>query len=236
VPDPNINGFDTPPTPASDPEAEALLDTALATMGSWTSVRWWQALSGGNDSLIVSDYAVSTTASNGQPDAFMTRTRYAAGFEPRADGSPPEPPSRDSYTTVTIGDQGWAIDESGAISAQPPAQYLPIDQYPETYAGAQHVRFGGTEEVEGEEARIVTFHTPQQPSQAEAWFVFWIGTESGNVLRLAMVARNHYMVWEYSGIDEDFVIEPPAAGKAPGTPVASPVATPATPEATPHRH
>jgi hypothetical protein len=236
IPDPNINGFGAPPRPGTDQEANTLLGDAMATMRAWTSVRWWQALSGGNDSLVIAEYAVTTTAANGQPDAFMSRTRYAAGFEPRADGSPPDPPARDSFTTVTIGDQGWNIDADGAVTPQGPVQYLPIDQYPETYQGAEHVRLGGVEDVDGEEARIVTFHTPEQPTQAEAWFALWIGTESGNVVRLAMVARNHYMVWEYSDIDAGFTIDLPASGARAATPVASPVASPAIPEATPHQH
>lgn len=232
VPDPNVNGFDAPPTPSSDPEAEALLNSALTTMGAWVSVRWWQALSGGNDSLVIGEYAVTTTAANGEPNAFMARPLFAGAFEPRTAGVPAASTRRGGDTTITIGDRGWSVDATGTITEQGPAHYLPIDQYPATYQGADHVRLGGVEQIDGEEARIVTFHTPGRPDQSEAWFVFWIGDDTNNVLRLAMVARNHYMVTEYVGTNEDFVIEVPAAPDA-ATPSASPVASPAPRAATP---
>jgi hypothetical protein len=40
-----------------------------------------------------------------------------------------------------------------------------------------------------------------------AW---WIDTETGNVVRVTMVGRMHYMIWTYRDINGDFSIEPPA--------------------------
>jgi copper transport protein len=226
LPDPNMNGFDAPPQPDPDPEAEAMLNDAMSTMSAWSSLRWWQALSGGNDSLVISDYAITTTAANGQPDAFTSQTTFSGGFERRADGTAPAPPTRNTYRAVTIGERGWSVDADGTVTEQSATQYLPIDRYPETYEGADHIRFGGTEEVNGEVSRIITFHTPERSGQSEAWFAFWVGTETGNIHRLAMVASNHYMVWEYSAFNEPFVIEAPDGATPSASPAATPVATP----------
>lgn len=222
LPDPNMNGFDTPPSPATDPEAEMMLKDALAAMSTWTSVRWWEAISGGNDSLVMANFAVTTEAANGEPNSFMSQTTFSGAFQPRPDGSAPAPPVLNAYTDVTIGNQGWNVDASGAVTQDKPTSYLPIDRYPETYAGADHIRFGAVEEVNGEPSQVITFHTPERQGQSEAWFAFWVGTETGNTHRLTMVARNHYMTWEYMDINKPFVIEPPK----PGPPSATPAATP----------
>jgi hypothetical protein len=230
LPDPNLTGFDSPAAPETDPETEAILSDSLVQMSEWKSLRWWQWLSGGNDSLITADFAITTTAANGQPDAFRNDMLFAGGFERRNNGAPPAPPARDHYTAVTIGDKAWNRNADGEINEMPPIQYLPIDRYPETYEGATAIRFGIQEEVDGRQTQIVTFHVPTLPTQSEAWYAFWIDVESGDVLKLAMVANNHYMIWIYTDINEDFVIEPPEGVKYnPGTPVSSPIATPSTP-------
>jgi len=222
LPDPNLAGFDAPSAPENDSEAAKELDAALAQMSQWTSVRWWEWLSGGNDSLIMARLAVTTEAANGQPPSFENQMLFAGGFERRTDGAPPAPPSVNHYSAITIGDQGWSRNAEGEVKEMSPVQYLPIDQYPKTYAGATAIQAGIEDDVDGRPAHIITFHVPQQTTQAEAWFAFWIDDESGDIVKLAMVANNHYMVWVYSDISADFVIEPPDGA----TPAASPVATP----------
>jgi copper transport protein len=222
LPDPNMNGFDAPPSPATDPQAEMMLKDTLAAMSTWTSVRWWEAISGGNDSLVMANFAVTTEAANGQPNSFMNQTTFSGAFQPRPDGSAPAPPVLNAYKDVTIGDRGWNVDATGAVTEDGPTRYLPIDRYPETYAGADHIRLGAVEELNGEPSQIITFHTPERQGQSEAWFVFWVGTETGNTHRLAMVARNHYMTWEYMDINAPFVIEPSKPGAPPATPAATP--------------
>lgn len=219
LPDPNLAGFDAPPVPDNDPDAAVMLDTALAQMSRWTSVRWWEWLSGGNDSLIMGRVSVTTTAANGQPPSFQREMLYAGGFERKVPGAPPAAPSVNHFSSVTIGDQAWSRDADGVVEQASPTRYLPIDQYPTTYEGARAIQAGIADEVEGRPARIVTFHVPTQPSQSEAWFAFWIDDETGDVLKLTMIASNHYMIWVYSDVNEPFVIEPLAGA----TPVATPV-------------
>jgi len=220
LPDPNLAGFDAPSAPQNDAEAEAALNEALTQMSQWTSVRWWEWLSGGNDSLIMARLAVTTPDANGQPPSFENDMLFAGGFERKDTGAPPPAPQTDHYSAVTIGDQGWSRNADGEVKEMSPIQYLPISRYPETYAGATAIQSGIEDEVDGRLAKIVTFHVPTQPSQSEAWFAFWIDSESGDILKLAMIANNHYMVWVYSDMNDDFVIQPPEGASPIATPIA----------------
>jgi hypothetical protein len=227
LPDPNIRGFDAPPEPETDPAAAEMLTKAIDQISEWDSLRWWEWLSGGNDSLIIAEFAVTTTEANGQPNAFRNDMIFAGGFERRMDGGPPPQPARNHYTAVTIGEQGWTRNEEGEVTERPPSNYLPIDRYPETYQGADQIRFGIEEEIGGRTAQIITFRVPGGSPQSQAWFAFWIDTETADVLRNAMVADSHYMLWIYSDINEPFVIEPPESAEyMPATPTSSPAATP----------
>jgi hypothetical protein len=221
MPDPNMTGFTSPPAPDSDPEAEATLGTALTQMSEWDSLRWWEWLSAGDGSIILVEFSVTTPDANGQPDGFRNRSIYAGRMVPGENGEPPSPPRMDWYTSVTIGDDAWAVREDGTPEPASATRYLPIQHYPETYEGATSVTYGITEEVFGREAQVVTFHVPTLPTQSEAWYAFWIDIETGEVLQLSMLAMNHYMVWEYFDVNEPFVLEFPQ-----GVPAATPQASP----------
>lgn len=223
LPDPNLAGFESPPASDDNPEAAAMLSTAITQMSEWTSLRWWEWLSGGNDSLIMADFAVTTTDANGQPPAFQNDMLFAGGFERKADGAPPAPPARNHYTAITIGEQAWSRNADGEIKPMSPTRYLPINRYPETYQGATSIQLGIQEDINGRNAQIVTFHVPTLPTQSEAWYAFWIDTETGDILKLAMVANNHYMIWIYTDINEPFIIAPPAGAE---NTIATPLATP----------
>lgn len=221
IDDPNMRGFTAPPAPETDPQAETMLQTALDQMSGWDSLRWWEWLSAGDGSMILVEFSVTTPDANGQPPSFQNRSLFAGKMVPSEDGSPPATPRRDYYTAVTIGDQGWQLNPDGTPESRPATRYLPIQQYPETYQGATSVQRGITEEINGRQTQVVTFHVPTLPTQSEAWYAFWIDVESGDVVQLSMVAMNHYMVWEYFDVNEPFVIDYPA-----GIPDASPQASP----------
>jgi hypothetical protein len=221
MPDPNMTGFTSPPAPDTDPEASAMLDSALTNMSEWDSLRWWEWLSGGDGSIIMVEFSVTTPDANGQPDGFQNRSIYAGKMVPDENGNPPGPPRVDHYTSVTIGDEAWQVRDGSTPESRAPTQYLPIQQYPQTYEGATSVHFGITEEIGGRQAQVVTFHVPTLPTQSEAWYAFWIDQETGELLQLSMLATNHYMVWEYFDVNEPFVLEFPA-----GVPAASPAASP----------
>lgn len=223
LPDPNMTGSGWPADDVSDPAAERMLASAIGQMSEWDSLRWWEWLSGGNDSLVMAEFSVTTTDANGEPNAFQTRMLFTGGFERRSDGTPPAPPARNHFMQITIGDRAWSRNAEGRVSDTSPAQYLPIDRYPETYEGASQIRFGIREKVDGRTAQIITFRVSTEGMHSEAWYVFWIDVETGNVLKQVMIAPNHYMIRVYFDVNEPFVIKPPdGVEHRPATPMASP--------------
>ena len=63
--------------------------------------------------------------------------------------------------------------------------------------GATEFQLGNIETMAGEQAQIVHFYVPSHNSLAPAFYTWWIGTASGNVLQEAMVSRSHYMIQTY---------------------------------------
>ncbi|HEV2129364.1 MAG TPA: hypothetical protein VGR22_12170 [Thermomicrobiales bacterium] len=78
----------------------------------------------------------------------------------------------------------------------------------EIYTGATNVQSGGTETVDGVETKILTFYLLSKTGQSGAWFAWWVDPDTGNLLRLAMIAKMHFMVWNLTDINERFTIEP----------------------------
>jgi len=57
--------------------------------------------------------------------------------------------------------------------------------------------------------------------QVVAWYLWWVGTESGQIRREAMVSRLHYMLHQFSDFDAPMTFSPPTTG---ATPAATPAA------------
>lgn len=209
LPDPNTQGFDAPPAPESDPEAEALFDKAYARMLSWQSVRWSEHIGSGSDVLVIGNFAVIDGGET-DPNAYSLDVVFSGSFSPTSSGAPPPPPTFDSRSSITIGDQGWLRTTDGVWLEEPPTRFSTPAEWDNMYAGSTNFRLGLTQEIDGIEAQVITFYLPEQTSQSEAWFAWWIDPATGDVLRVAMTARLHYMTWTYTDIDEPFTIEPPA--------------------------
>ena len=225
LPDPNTQGFDAPHNPESDPEAEALFEGTLAQMTSWTSVRWTELIGSGLDVLVIGDFAV-VEPGDGAPNAYTMDLLFSGTFAPTASGAAPPAPTFDGRSSVVIGDEGWLNTGGGQWLEEPPIRFIPPSGWDETYAGATSFQLGAPQTIDGVEYQILMFHLPEQPTTAEAWFVWWIDTESGDLVRINMISRMHYMTWLYRDINEPIEIEAPVdSGVA--TPVASPVASPA---------
>jgi len=229
LPDPNVHGFDAPPAPDTDPAAEVLYRKALKATTSLTAIRRTEHIGSGRDALVVADYSW-TTGTNGQPSSFESETLFSGSFVPLSTGSPPAPPRMNTYHSITIGQLSWENDGDQWI-AQSPVRFQPPSEWGGTYTGAQEFQLGTTEVIDGEECQIVTFHTPDSPSQSEAWFAWWVGKDTGLVRQTTMVANQHYMVWNYRDFNQNFVIQGPPNVQPPGTPAGSP--EPATPAARP---
>ena len=201
LPDLNLTGFDTPPLPETDPDAEAMLRDALAVLTGRASLRWWEWLSGGDGSIILARFGVSTPASNGLPPSFEN-VSLLAGRIPM-DGAEAE--FRDTrQRMVTVGEQGRRIVGTATAEAISPVSYLPIGSYDTTYADCEGVAFGTTAAIEGIDCQLITFHLP---GTTEAWFASWIEQESLTLREVLMISANHYMRNVYFDIDEPFEIE-----------------------------
>jgi len=208
LPDPNAQGFDAAPKPSSDLEARDLFDTAYARMLEWERVRWTEDLGSGNDVLVRADFAVIDGLDEAT-DAYSLDVRYSGGFAANSIGEPPTAPTYDSRRSITIGDQAWLQATDGAWLEEPPTRFSTPAEWNDTYAGAEHFRLGIIQEVDDVEYQVITFYLPDQPTRAEAWMAWWISTSTGDVERVAMIARQHYMSWQYTDIDGDFTIESP---------------------------
>ncbi len=209
LPDPNTQGFDAPPSPTSEIEAESLFARALVQMTSWERVRWTEDLGSGQAAFVRARFAV-VDGQEVEPDAWSLDLVYSASFATRPDGSPPAPPSFDTRSSITIGDQGWLRTTRGIWLSEPPTRFTTPSGWDSTYAGSDHFRLGSIQDINGRTLQVVTFYLPEQESQSEAWFAWWIDIDTGDVAQVAMIARQHYMVWQYFDIDGDFSIDQPA--------------------------
>jgi len=208
LPDPNTQGVDAAPKPTSEPDAEAIYHTAYAQMLGWERVRWTESLGSGNDVLVRADFAV-VDGPDEATDAYSLDVRYSGGFAPKASGEPPTAPAYESRRSITVGDRAWLRATDGAWLEEPPTRFSAPAEWDDTYAGAENFRLGMLQEIDGVEYQVVTFYLPDRPTQAEAWMAWWVNTSTGNVERVAMIARQHYMAWQYTDIGGDFTIESP---------------------------
>lgn len=198
MPDPNLTGFDTPPTIDAEPDASATLAAAINALSNHTSLRWWQWLSGGNGAIILSNFSVTTPESNDLPAAFESDA-VMAGRIP-LDGTEA---SFRAENDLTVSTEDGALRSTNGGTPEPSnkIQYLPIDQYHTTYEGYEGAHFGSTAYIEGRRCQLVAFFLP---GLQDAWFAFWIDIETTFVREIFMLSVNHYMHWVYYDIDEPF--------------------------------
>ncbi len=210
--DPNIYGSDAVRLPATDPKAAVVFDRGMAGIAALHRVRYTQRLCDGNGNVALIEFAGS-------------------------DGSDGSPPSRSQSTArvaiVSIGEREWLQRSDGVWTERTAGVLVPPSEAVNTYLGATSFALGPVEQVGGEGSQIVTFYVPATRTQSEAWFTWWVGTESGHVLREAMVARAHYMLTDYRDFDAPFTIVPPVAADPSATPEAVAIPAPLLPPATP---
>lgn len=210
LPDPNINGPNAVPGFPSSAEAEAVIQRGLAATAALQSVRYtqWNADGAGNSS--VSEHAVAVGGDGGEPSLTF---RITGGMEAVIIGS--------TRWVKLLGDLGWQRQEGGA--------FIPPSEWGEEYTEATGFTLLGEETIDGEPTQLVAFVAPEQTEprrRTVAWYLWWVGTETGQVRREAMVSRQHYMLNRFSGFNEPMQILPPEDG---GTPAANP----STPQASP---
>lgn len=205
VPDPNINGPGAVPRPETTAEGEALFERGMNALTSLQSVRYMQWLSDGRGNAGISDHAV-TAGNNGALPGFTYRA--PGGMEAIVIGS--------TRWVRLPNDFGWTTQE-GAAS-------VPPSEWGEEYEGATGFTILGEETIDGAQTQILSLVVPEivEPRrQTAAWYLWWIDTETGNIVQEAMISRVHYMLNEFSDFDAPLQLEPPDLEATPGaaTPV-----------------
>ena len=198
MPDPNLTGFETPPTIEAEPDASATLAAAINALSNRSSLRWWQWLSGGNGAIVLSNSSITTPESNELPAAFESDS-IMAGRIP-LDGTEP---SFRAENTLTISTDEGAVRSVNGGTPEPAnkIQYLPISEYHTVYAAYEGAHFGTIAYIEGRRCQLIAFFLP---GLQDTWLAFWIDIETTFVRELFMISVNHYMHWIYYDFDEPF--------------------------------
>ena len=205
IPDPNLNGPNTVPSSASSPEGEALFRRGIEALTTLRDVRFTQWIADGRGNASVSAHAV-TAGDGSSPPGFTYRA--AGGMEAIIIGS--------TRWIRLPGDPGWEEQEGASV-------VLP-SEWDEEYAGATGFTTLGEETVDGERCRLLAFVAPEltEPRRTVAWYLWWVGEETGYVCKEAMVSRLHYMLNAFSDFDVPIALAPPEEAATPaasGTPV-----------------
>lgn len=205
APDPNLHGVDALDIPESDPDAQALYERARTQFATSTGYENHQRLASGSGGVVLIDEVVVAPTAN-QPGAVMMRT--------------------DQVEIRRIGDTEWLRNDPNAPWIERPASPIlsPADVL-QDYEGATGFQLGRQEEIDGELCQAVIFFVPGE-SLTPAWYVWWIGVETGTLHLEAMISRAHYMVRDYVNFNAPPAVLPPAPDEVLGA------ASPATPAGT----
>jgi hypothetical protein len=206
IPDPNLNGPNAAPTSGSSPEGEALFQRGMEAITSLRDVRFTQWIADGRGNASVSEHGV-TTGDGNTPPGFSYRA--AGGMEAIIIGS--------TRWIRLPGDLGWEEQEGATV--------VPPSEWDEEYFGATGFTILGEETIDGEPCQLLAFVVPQlsEPRrQTVAWYLWWVGEETGHVRKEAMVSRLHYMRNSFGDFDVPIALSPPQEAATPvasGTPV-----------------
>ncbi len=178
------------PTATPDPTAVARLNRAIETFGQLTAVRWEEQLTSGLPYPTAAGGWVLTEGEARAPDRIHLKITL--------DGS-----ARETYQ---VGGRRCDRDDNGPwqCADAPPVRFF--DRA--AFRAAVGVSLGRRETVGAEPARVIFFYFPP----AEAWYAWWVGEESGLLLREVMVAPGHIMASRYFDQDAPLSIELPAGG------------------------
>ena len=199
IPDPNLNGPNSVPSSASSAEGETLFHRGIETLTGLRDVRFTQWIADGKGNAAVSEHAV-TVGDESSPPGFTYRA--AGGMEAIVIGS--------TRWIRLPGDLGWEKQE-GATTV------LPSD-WDEEYTGATGFTILGEETIDGERCQLLAFVAPEltSPRRTVAWYLWWVGEETGYVRKEAMSSRLHYMLNTFSDFDVPITLAPPEEAATPG--------------------
>lgn len=192
MPDPNLNGLDAPEVdPPADPAAATTYQQAMAAYTSMHTVRYAQAMASQAGSVSYGVHVVNDGADGSEP-----------GFTFDIPGG---------WQYIVLGETAWSKRPGQPWTKSEANPMIPPARWDDEYSGARGFQFGRTETINGEPCRVLTFVVPGEESRVVAWYVWWIGTESGRVHREVMISQSHYMRSDFSDFDQPVVILPPEA-------------------------
>jgi hypothetical protein len=206
IPDPNLNGPNAVPTSGSSPEGELLFRRGIETLTTLRDVRFTQWIADGQGNASVSAHAV-TAGDGNTPPGFAYRA--AGGMEAVIIGS--------TRWIRLPGDPSWE-EQQGATVVLP-------SEWDDEYTGATEFMILGEETIDGERCQLLAFVVPEltEPRrQTVAWYLWWVGAETGYVRKEAMVSRLHFMLNAFSEFDVPIALSPPQEAATPvasGTPI-----------------
>ncbi|MBI2913737.1 MAG: CopD family protein [Chloroflexi bacterium] len=185
-----------PPDYESDPKAEELFRQALERYESLSALKWREELTSGLLDPTGIGAWVITTGQAEAPDKIHYRVLS---------------PGASDYQLVRAADrscfqdkgEAWECRESGATES------FDLDYMENSTA----FRLGRKEMVDGEMTQVLLFNNP---SQAGAWYAWWVGEETGYLRRQAMVAPGHFMLTRFFEHNQPVSIELPAAAASLG--------------------
>ncbi len=206
IPDPNLDSPSAVPTAASSPEGEAVFRRGIEALTELHDVRFTQWIADGLGNASVAAHAVTAGDGNAPP-----------GFSYRAVGGMEAIIIGSTRWIRLPGDLGWEEQEGATV-------VLP-SQWDEEYFGATGFTILGEETIDGERCQLLAFVVPElsEPRrQTIAWYLWWVGAETGYVRKEAMVSRLHYMRNAFNDFDVPIALAPPHEAATPvasGTPV-----------------
>ena len=206
LPDPNVNGPGAPPKLASSAAGEDLFARGSAAIAALQSVQYTQLMADGIGNAGFSEHAVRT-GGDGVPPAFTYRA--AGGMDAVVIGS---------TRWIRLPDDPVWDEQDGAIVV-PPAEWIA------EYDGATGFTILGEETIDGEPCQLLAFVIPEltEPrQQSMAWYLWWIGKDTGHLRQEAMVSRQHYMLNHFFGFDAPLDIVPPVNPATPTTATPTP--------------
>jgi hypothetical protein len=206
IPDPNLNGPGAVSTTVSSAAGEALYRRGLETITTLRDVRFTQWIADGRGNAALSAHAVTAGGGTTPP-----------GFTYRALGG---------MEAIVIGSTRWVrLPDSPDWEEQEGATVVLPSEWGEEYTGATGFTILGEETIDGERCQLLAFVAPEltEPRRRTvAWYLWWVGTETGYVRREAMVSRLHYMFHAFGDFDVPIALAPPRETVTPvagGTPV-----------------
>ncbi len=201
LPDPNLYGLDAPQPRAAEPEATQLYDQTMVQYTALHRIRYRQLMLDGRGKGAMSEHVVND-GTDGSAPGFYYHNITVNGWE-----------------AIVLNDRMWTRYPGEAWEEGDGQAMIPPARWDDEFHGATDFQLGRTEEIDGERCQVVTCVVPDAPGRVVAWYVWWVGTETGRLRRDAMISRSHYMINNFSDFDAPLTVEPPMMPLASPSPV-----------------